>query len=945
MSRWDRLLSDDTTTGSSRRKKVSTRPAVFSSRKYPARQGSTTADIESAKLRIETLLGACSADSGEPGPKEIHELCELVSIHHNHLASDIIVHQTFCNVLLPNLSLDNITSTSSITLPILDVSMSLLRADSKHVTAIMAPLVDDVSDEGTEKQVANPVRRRLFECLQHRLLHSDQLGEASSEVLGVEKLCRCLTRALRMAKKIDGTKSHAGESGKDVDPNFIRRILSNYLATRKLKIPCLEVFLAYLERHPDTSSTFVPETLVASMTGRPATTNSQSRACSICGLEHQLDFLLALHSASDTYAAALCMKILSLQLSRLPWHLWFRGERVPGSMQSSSFTFRDRITTGVRNILRVTRCWLQRDYQSVVVALTDLIRVLLNNVPLAGNESIEVLAVELVNDLTETILNTTHQVSRDALCNVLIESMGGKDTPQGQKTRMSSALKRWLGTCQGSTFVQKIIVSLSIDTVVNSTAHQILCAILRSFPEVVFLENAMWDEFQSTIQCLNETESGYRKQSVMLLENLLQGMRDCSPRNDVVSFAVPFLKGGLKVDNNGIRVSACNAFGYLGAGDWRSLTGLGQATAIVGSVLALCTDQSVGAKLRSASCKAVGEISSNLFIQGDFSQGSDAALLVTSTLQTMTRAVEDPNASVRCMALFATGNLVQVLRGQQLHPSVDPRVLVHASRQSFAHLLDPDEKTAGNAIRTIGHVACLVLDINFLDIFTKGGLELPSFLDQVVEALTARVNAAIELSVRPSANKLSWKKRLAVRKQGWGACNSLASIFEGILATTTAAVVSTQPAVDCLYNCLQHLSSLNEKVSVSAMKAIRRFDPRLLRPGRRDALADAVLSCLHYLENNEGTPPGSRLNHELELTLRHLLSCLSSSDAASILRRRSTALFLYRWMMEEQCPSVYFVPFALATQMPGIAVDFQVEQLFSVQAVGRCAADDDNDEL
>jgi hypothetical protein len=88
------------------------------------------------------------------------------------------------------------------------------------------------------------------------------------------------------------------------------------------------------------------------------------------------------------------------------------------------------------------------------------------------------------------------------------------------------------------------------------------------------------------------------------------------------------------------------------------------------------------------------------------------------------------------------------------------------------------------------------------------------------------------------------------------------------------------------------------------------------------------------------------LDTEVSVTLHHVLCCLGSNDAARVLTKEAfDALFLGQWMVREHCPAEHFTAFAFATQIPGIIVDFRLEQLFSAHAIGPYTPEDDNDEL
>lgn len=181
-----------------------------------------------------------------------------------------------------------------------DNNNNKMLASSYVSYAMMAPLVDDVTSEGSEVLVPNPLRKRLLSALSLQMdRQRHQLQSTSDKVSDIKfhllkRTCECLIAALNLAKDIEGTKRHGSATASstkyfsmDVDQATIYRFVvfacedyekatirrreanitaadtfsdggraSNTLLPSSLKYHALQLLRALLWRHPESSSYF-----------------------------------------------------------------------------------------------------------------------------------------------------------------------------------------------------------------------------------------------------------------------------------------------------------------------------------------------------------------------------------------------------------------------------------------------------------------------------------------------------------------------------------------------------------------------------------------------------------------------------------------------------------------------------------------------------------------
>jgi hypothetical protein len=204
---------------------------------------------------------------------------------------------------------------------------------------------------------------------------------------------------------------------------------------------------------------------------------------------------------------------------------------------------------------------------------------------------------------------------------------------------------------------------------------------------------------------------------------------------------------------------------------------------------------------------------------------------------------------------------------------------------------------------------------------------------------------------RGGNSERSWKERTAIKKHGWGASNSLATIFSDIVIDD-AVLEACQDAVAALVECLETLRVIHEKVAISSIAALRSVQPCSLSriSGKSALVGRAVIACLvHNTVDHETRDTNEKIGRELDCVLLHLLQCCSIADAHAVLRSESVTAarlgYLYQWMVENDCSAGAFDSFAIAMQRSDVLVDVQVEQRFASRAMSLLQIHDQGDEL
>ena len=131
---------------------------------------------------------------------------------------------------------------------------------------------------------------------------------------------------------------------------------------------------------------------------------------------------------------------------------------------------------------------------------------------------------------------------------------------------------------------------------------------------------------------------------------------------------------------------------------------------------------------------------------------------------------------------------------------------------------------------------------------TSKGLDASSLFRLVVESLSGKIANAL-VAASTGKNTLSWKERSVSKKHGWGACNSLGLLLQSSEAREGANAEACLAALQVLVECVQQFWSLNEKIAIGAMSALRALELTVLSEvsGRSGLIGSALAICAVHL--------------------------------------------------------------------------------------------------
>lgn len=829
-----------------------------------------------------------------------------------------------------------------------------------HASAILASLTEIVDDEtGTEHVVANPVRSQLFRVLQNALPRS----------------ASCLTTAIRAARKIDGalklTTHGTADSDLSKTEELNLQILVPFLKiavlreNKKQQHAALDLQLALLQSRPAYAQSLVAWLLWREPTKSMGTSNPySSHSCSTCGFRCRKNescssnvsddapaFLNILHGAIEVDTARVAMECAAQILLAIPFRLWLKSDKTDpssmpkkgyGSMRSPS-AFQRCVAAAIKDLVCIAHCRLAHLVNDATLSFA---RAILRDVPYFGsNDSnqnrykYEECAVPLVEILAAN-------VSMKRVRELLVECLGGQATPSGRLTERCAPVASWLRSERGRAFVDKRLLAPEPQHELFST-QKLTLSVLRGCPDLILCNAEAWALFQRSI--LTHCQSNPLT-SAQRMEALLRGRcqladesyfaLEASRDAGFLSFVMPVLETFASIDQTEqTQCLGLNCFSLLLHSDWWVLGP--KAVSYVTRIVTFCVDTNHGS-VQAASCKAIGDICQNL-VQENLSDDSIVtAKLVDVIFQALLDAMVSEEPSVQCMSLFAVGNLAQSLDSLPKHiDGLNAKLIRSTSELSLNHMSSSNEKVAANSVRTTGWLACLVLNYREQMKTTCSDFDVVSFVCRVVQFLAQRVQIVVETSRVGGSAGLSWKQRSGIKKNGWGACNTLAILFEhqqyspseGCHEEWTSVY---QMALECLMGCVASLTVVNEKVVVAAISAIRAFYRSTLSgmiSGVANLGATLVACCVFVFDDSVvSTSRSPHVDREVRLLLPVLFSYFTTYDVLQSLgsvQFVSTLPELYRWMDKENCSPQCFQNFVKALKISDVAIDLDLEQHFT----------------
>jgi hypothetical protein len=620
---------------------------------------------EQANMAIVALSSECQSSGNLVA---VQCLTRLMQATIKYLPAEETAHGVVAQVFLPRIEASKYDSLAVVS--ILKVLTALV-ADSRQASALLAPLVQDVGLDGKEVQVFNPLRQRLFSTLQRRLL----VGE---KVLIRQEACHCLSQTLVAAHKLDGDH-HSSSIKRDVDMGGMERFLVEILSrpsnekhsveVQPLLSPALDLLRVLIKRHPDAGAGIGTQLLVAPK--RQMGGAIETEACAVC-LKHPCEFvpfIEMVHSCSYHAVAVVAISTFCLAdlIETMPLQKWLGGPKAMTRYNTSSFG--QSIIDSLEIIIEVTRCRFLLPAIMAIESLSRLAKVILAEIPYQ-NERLVTVASKLWASLGELVYKPDQsQRVKIAVTEILVDSMGGRITPQGYLTPMCIPAQVYLSNSSStSSLLNQIISSIESNDGCFQQSTEMLRCMLRTRPKTSPVD---WDRLHIILLRNAESDSkGLRLSSLQILEGLVLGRKDFGDDTEdelttaSIATAVYSILRITRMDPNAqCRGLSFQSYAGLLARDWIVIGNAGTGLIIhVDTILGHCgkphdSDATRGepnANVRSAACKAIGEFCTQCLVstknKSDVLWDDEAFIHVSRrVLEAMLVSLQDSNASVRCM--------------------------------------------------------------------------------------------------------------------------------------------------------------------------------------------------------------------------------------------------------------------------------------------------------
>lgn len=774
-------------------------------------------------------------------------------------------------------------------------TLTLLRRilhNKDYLSSLMGPLVQNVSASGKEEQVANPKRQAAFSVTSK--LISDILHGKHTSISTEIDMNKSLIGLLDAASLVDGPKKHGGETSCDIDPRLVADYVVLCLSRKKpisslteQKEICLKVLRALLQRHPDASRTITVQLL-----------SKRDDPRSKPSLKHRfsgnifLNFIVYAPSSVQCVGSS-CIRLL---LSSCPFDLWLKQPQNGGNSLSQ---FQRLVIACLENAMEVTTYLVSKS--PPIPNAHEMVAAIFRVFPGACATPSTRIGFHLCGAVIDSLLQTPPK----SLIDTVVDLCGGRATPTGSATAMSPLLENYLS----SQFSERKLVGLTRAGFIATEPSAILQAFVRSKVNIL-ASDGVWEPFCAAYSNSSNNMLRLEVAEAVLAGRLLRKEQGCKDSTKIVNLFKDVIDSTLPVEaSNTYRRLVFSSFGSLLSGDWSCL-GVGEVH--IAGILDFCTDQDQNAKIRSQACKAVGDVCTEYFV----SACKDKTVVANLVLGAMATLLNDLKAPVRCMALFAIGNLLMAAnlqRGQKWSHSLglsEIALLVHGC------LHDDDEKVKGNAIRSLGHVTVFLL---------RSSNAQNEFLDMVMSSYDDILASAFDEHVN---RRLTWKQRSASRKHAWGAAFALGQIIEAI-----DDMSRYQSNIVRLLECVAKADHLHDKIVFASSAALQRVaEVTFAKPAFFESLVEAEKLCLTKLYPRSYQPSRPQSGDYFEPLLLHLLRSSSQHQCDLLLKELAgdeailNALCDVLVYHKEQ---TIFVKLGVSMSKPGIVVNFAVEQRFA----------------
>lgn len=540
------------------------------------------------------------------------------------------------------------------------ISALLLR--ESHKSAILAPLVNDISPDGTEEIVANPIRQRIFSALEKHLVGRNggiHWREAASCYLLTDivnstiKVDRKLSPDVKISVRLSRTKYFFLESLRDSNQ-------AGYIAATCL----LRSLLRYELQLGDGSISRPMLDLLSQIVFDPE--HSQAHGVNPCYSlkEHAFfygNYLALVHSvwlekSKDIEIGKASVECLSEIVSALPWDRWLLGDMLVGSDSESGLRLKS--TNFLRGLSNVAHHAISACDENYAIPTTCLVESYFYATK-AEHHELSQFSMKLWSAVAQASLSHASALVRQELVSVLVKSCGGQITPDGKRMTMYQPAQRWLGSNSSESFLDSLFTSVERASSPSHPSVKLLSSILRCCPRVASSES--WKRCNSLFSSVDD--AGDNCSWLVILDAVISGrgvledaISSIEPIKEVVYKA---LSVSLNASFVKIRCLGLSLLGSLSTNDWEQMNFENRKISLLlSSALNLCKDGNQN--VRSSGCKAIGQFCTH-YVRGanrqNMSSGNHLQSVVDLICNRMKISLLDEKAQVRSMVSSGTGLL------------------------------------------------------------------------------------------------------------------------------------------------------------------------------------------------------------------------------------------------------------------------------------------------
>ena len=569
---------------------------------------------------------------------------------------------------------------------------------SKHASAILAPLVVDVSSDGKENQRSNPLRVRTLNAIScfwewsYEMIGDQSSTEESNDVMLMS--CQYMTAALSALSVLSKGKNQnnlKADAAHEMDVSTIARQLQNMMQNENLRTirpKFFSILTLLCLTYPSASSSQWHLFLERSAVKESSLLLILEQGVSDLGRSENVD-----EECWSILPTAL--RATSTLLTAMPFTLWIAGDARP-SMRMIGGNFSSRVRSALLNVLeciynlmmaikaRISCEWLSnaQSMETVMKEVSQMAGKLCTILPFNGENSIllqpamrlvqcagdiYVLAVKAMSsrrlipkaELEHTLLYK----AMSNFSNVFTESLGAKQ-------RSTHPVGKWLSDPSSYDFIGLLLTDSWWVRPLTKDRMEILSSVAKISPSTLAREPFNLASFCELCEVQSQSQNDVDSKILgfKLIESFIIGRKDslvgCIPPNNVLftipeSFC-PILLEALE-DNSSATVRSCavSSFGHLMTQDWIAIFQLEADGGMknlqidwttLESILKLCSEKGEKiASVRSSSCKAIGDICSACICHDETFSDEFVHSFSYKIIAVMALALSDKDASVRSM--------------------------------------------------------------------------------------------------------------------------------------------------------------------------------------------------------------------------------------------------------------------------------------------------------